>query len=76
MAAVTNILLISDGCKTRTAIDSAKTKPYKRKNCPVLYSKCFIQSTLFRSTRFENCSTGGKPHIEPRRAARRGMLNK
>lgn len=36
MAAVTNILLISDGCKTRTAIDSAKTKPYKRKNCLVL----------------------------------------
>ena len=43
MAAVTNILLISDGCKTRTAIDSAKTKPYKRKNCPVTLSEYFVQ---------------------------------
>ena len=39
MAAVTNILLKLDGCEIRTAIDSMKTKPYKRKNCPV---------TLFR----------------------------
>ena len=43
MAAATNILLKLDRGEIRTAIDSMKTKPYKRKNCPVTLSEYFVQ---------------------------------